>query len=128
MKKFLLFAFVSILFVANASAQATIGGPINARVEAACTEITRTMARELHLNELGYIKLKELNRGHLAKIDALVQTYEAQDVKLKEEMEKLELAYEEALTTLLTPKQQEVYFDAKQEFDQAKFVAVVFKK
>ncbi len=122
MKKFILVAIVSFLFGTSSFAQGD-ATTLSPKTESVCTEITRTMARELHLNEMEYIKLKDINRERLVKTEELVQASSENAAALKEGLREIEVSYEQKLATFLTPKQQTAYANYKKETARTQFMA-----
>ncbi|RAU81770.1 hypothetical protein [Pontibacter arcticus] len=110
MKKFLL--TVTLLFscvLAFAQVQLSPEG------ERKCLELTRSMSIKLRLNEAEYIRLKALNRSHVAKTDEILRAY-SQDDRLKtEKIAELEKGYEKTLTSFLKPNQLQAYAVYKEE-------------
>jgi hypothetical protein len=127
MKKFLLIAAAALLFSAPSFAQNNVYSifDVSPAVEAKCTNITRSMAHELRLNEPEYIKLKELNRERIVKTDALLQSFKENDPELNQQMKEIELAYEQQIASFLKPDQLHAYINYKQAISHVKFVAAV---
>lgn len=127
MKKILLFTAAALFFSAPSFAQSNMYSifDISPTAEAKCTNITRSMAFELRLNEPEYIKLKELNRQRMVKTDELLQNFGENDPILTEKMKELEFIYEQEISSFLTPNQLHAYSNYKQEIPHVKFVAAI---
>ncbi|AKD03904.1 hypothetical protein POKO110462_03010 [Pontibacter korlensis] len=121
MKNLLLLAAAFLISV-SAFAQSTY--TLSREAEEHCTKITRAMANELRLNELGYIKLKELNRERIALTEELVRTFSNNAEMLDQKLEELAMAYDEKVTAFLNPNQLQAYANYKEhQPSQARFVA-----
>ncbi len=93
------------------------------QLEARCTELTRTMVNELRLNEIGYIKLKELNRDRIYRIEASKENYKSDMVALNLELQKIESDFEEKLVKILDASQLQAYTAYKRN-NNANYIAV----
>ncbi|PTX21350.1 hypothetical protein C8N40_102326 [Pontibacter mucosus] len=127
MKYILLFAFAFLIHT-SVSAQSNI--TLSREAEAYCTNLTRSMANELRLNELGYIKLKELNRERIAATQEILKNHR-NDTHLAEQLlEKLAQEYDEKVTAFLNPNQLQAYANYKSQptqQQQTRFVAVSYE-
>lgn len=123
MKNVLLIIFAFFFIDTAALAQSAL--KLDREAEAHCTEVTRTMARELRLNELGYIKLKELNRERMIATQEVLQNYRNDTHLVEQELEKLALEYDQKLTSFLNANQLQAYANyKKQPTKEATFIAV----
>ncbi len=97
---------------------------LSAEAEKECTDITRTMANALHLNELGYIKLKALNRERYTATLALMQAYKNDQQQLTEKLQAVASTYEQQILSFLNEKQLQAYATYKVEVNaSSRFVA-----
>ncbi|TPE43083.1 hypothetical protein [Pontibacter mangrovi] len=110
MKNLLL--FVSILFIST-SAFAQSGHMLSRESEQKCTQITRNMAQELRLNELGYIKLKEINKERMRLTEEAVNSYADNHDMLNQKLEEIARNYDEKITAFLNPNQLQAYANYK---------------
>jgi len=121
MKNFLLLAFAFLIHTAVA-AQSPF--KLSPKEEAYCTELTRSMVNELRLNELGYIKLKELNRERLLATQEILKNHGSDTHLVEQKLEELARDYEEKLVAFLNPNQLQAYANYKNRPNQeVRFVA-----
>lgn len=98
---------------------------LSREAEERCTQITRTMAQELRLNEIGYIKLKELNRERMLATQEILSSYSNDSHLLEEKLEELATSYDKKVTAFLNANQLQAYANYKnQPTPAARFVAV----
>ncbi|KAA9340072.1 hypothetical protein [Adhaeribacter soli] len=104
MKKLIIFLFMAgTLAVAKADEQTP------AKINEKATALTRTMARELQLNELEYIKVKALNTEKLAALFEARNAYQNDPEMQERKFAELEQSYDQELTQLLNRNQYEKY-------------------
>ncbi len=83
------------------------------------------MARELRLNELGYIKLKELNRERMLATQAILSSHNTDTHLVEHKLEELALQYDEKVSAFLNANQLQAYANYKNKpTPVARFVAV----
>ncbi|MCX2741134.1 hypothetical protein [Pontibacter anaerobius] len=98
---------------------------LSREAEERCTQITREMAQELRLNELGYIKLKELNRERMLTTQNILSNYSNDAHLLEQKLEEAAQAYDQQVTAFLNPNQLQAYANFKsQPTPKVRFVAV----
>lgn len=88
---------------------------LSREAEQRCTEITRTMAMELRLNELGYIKLKELNRERMLATQEILANLNNDTHLVEQKLEELAKTYDEKVSAFLNPNQLQAYANYKNE-------------
>lgn len=113
------FAFIFTLSAGNAFAQER---PVAKNLDSKVTSVTRTMASELGLNEMEYIKLKDLNRDRLIKQREIRKMYSNDQAMLDMKMNELGSNYEAELNSFLTDTQREAY--ATYKADAANYTAL----
>ncbi|MEJ8800618.1 hypothetical protein [Pontibacter sp. H249] len=114
MKKLIL--SLSILFITSVSAFAQNGVyTLTPDQEAKCTELTRTMVNELRLNEIGYIKLKALNRERLALTTAVKEKAFADQSVLDQKLQEIETDFDNKLVAILNANQLQAYANYKRK-------------
>ncbi|WP_242920037.1 hypothetical protein [Pontibacter liquoris] len=121
MKKFILASLM--LFISFGAAFAE-GTQLSPDAEKKCSDVTRTMANELRLNEMGYIKLKALNRELYAATEEILLTSKSEEQQ--EKLQALAAKYETELVSFLSPSQLQAYKSyAARVSSSSKFVAIV---
>ena len=107
MKNLLLFALTLFIATTHVFAQDN-EHTLTQSQEAKCTELTRAMVNELRLNELGYIKLKALNRERMALAEAAKQNLK-DDAELQLKLQAIETDFENKLVAILDASQLQAY-------------------
>ncbi|OKL38417.1 hypothetical protein [Pontibacter flavimaris] len=98
---------------------------LSREAEERCTQITRAMAQELRLNELGYIKLKELNRERMLATQEILSNHSNDTHLLEQKLEELAASYDQNVTSFLNSNQLQAYANYKnQPAPSGRFVAV----
>ena len=80
-----------------------------AKINEKATELTRTMTRELQLNEQEYIKVKALNSEKLAALYDARNAYRNDPEMQERKFAELEQSYNQELNQLLNRNQYERY-------------------
>lgn len=104
MKKLLIF-----LFMAGTMTVAKADNLTPEQIKQKATELTRTMAAELQLNELEYIKVRTLNTEKLAALYQVRNAYQNDPEMKEKKFAELNQAYRQELTQLLNTAQVEKY-------------------
>jgi predicted metal-dependent peptidase len=78
------------------------------------TELTRTMTAELQLNELEFIKIKNLNAEKLAAVQETRATYQNDPEMKQKKTTELEQSYNQELMQILNKAQAEKYMNWQQ--------------
>ena len=103
MKKFVFTAALLLSLISGATfAQAT-------DVDSRAAALTRDMSAKLALNESGYIKLKNVNREQLAKVEEITNMYKNDQAMRTAKLAELQKSYDAQLQGFLNSKQLEAY-------------------
>lgn len=79
----------------------------------------------MRLNEIGYIKLKALNRERIATTENLLKNHTGDEQQLNLRLQELEIAYDEHVKSFLNANQLQAYANYKQQGStNFRFVAV----
>ncbi|WP_299759261.1 hypothetical protein [uncultured Pontibacter sp.] len=98
---------------------------LSREAEERCTQITRAMAQELRLNEIGYIKLKEINRERMLATEEVLENANGNADLLDQQLKELAVAYDQKVTAFLNSNQLQAYANyKKQPISEVKFIAV----
>lgn len=112
MKKFLLSLLLCAFSYAGAVAQSG-SYELSAEANKKCTELTRSIANELRLNEMEYVKLKDINKEFFGKREELQKQHEGDATTLNDKLAALEKETTEKLEGMLTPLQLEKFGNMK---------------
>jgi len=104
----LTFAIVFACFLGSNNSWA--GGNLDARA----ATVTRSMSTQLGLNEMEYIKLRNLNLEHMTKAAEVNRMFSNDPAFLEVKINELKLAYEKELGSILNSKQMESYVAYKE--------------
>lgn len=111
MKKLLFTMVVSFMVGASALAQEVTK---EQSLEQRASDLTRSMANELRLNESEYIKLKALNRDRLTRIDETLNRYSNDPGMRQAKLREINANFEANLTPILSKSQREAFMEYKQ--------------
>lgn len=108
MKNLILTALTLLLTISSVFAQDN-DYTLTRDQETKCTELTRSMVNELRLNELGYIKLKALNRERMALMEAAKENLKNDLAAQEKEYQQIEADFDQKLTAMLNASQLQAY-------------------
>ncbi|MBB4602078.1 hypothetical protein HNQ93_002353 [Hymenobacter luteus] len=72
-------------------------------------EVTRQMSSQLQLNEAQFIKLREVNKIKLARLEEIQWEYQQDPLQRNAKMAELEAQYEAECSRILTPSQLSLF-------------------
>lgn len=74
-------------------------------------EVTRQMSSQLRLNEAQFIKLREVNKIKLARLEEIQWQYQEDPLQRNAKLAELEAQYEAECGRILTPSQLSLFHD-----------------
>lgn len=123
MKNFTLTAYFLFALAITAVGQNGASNPV---VDQVSTELTRSMADQLALNENDYIKIKALNQQRLTSATEAAKLYADDEAMRISRLAEIEAEYEEKLFKMLNGRQVAAYAEFKEK-PEASFVSLVQK-
>jgi len=100
---------IIILGLTSLTGFAQAGHLTATQVQQKATAITRTMAKELYLNENEYIRLKAMNIQKLVALNAILENHGNNPALANTMIQEIELAYHKQLAEVFSTKQMQHY-------------------